>query len=336
MTLAYELDYALRSLRLGRNFLTGGTIHANLQLTYRCNLSCRICDFWKEQHHDALDLDGVRTIARRLRQLGSVIVSCAGGEPLLRTDLEDCIAALAAQGHFPILITNGWFVDAARARSVWASGLHEISVSVDYRDPARHDAMRGKAGCWERAVEALRLLLAARPDARRRVHLITVLMDDNLDEIEPLVELAAELGVTAMVNLYSPNRGAKAPRLPDGSAGARLLGIKRRHPGLVTLTSYIERFDQAIAEGGIGGCRAGKLFFNIGPNGDVHRCTESTDRPLGNLLREDMRTVRDRLHAAASAPCSACWTSCRGFAESMFRPPRVRQMGEFLNSVRPR
>jgi hypothetical protein len=41
---------------------------------------------------------------------------------------------------------------------------------------------------------ALDLLNRARPDRRNRVHMISVLMDDNLEEIAPLTRLCREIG----------------------------------------------------------------------------------------------------------------------------------------------
>jgi MoaA/NifB/PqqE/SkfB family radical SAM enzyme len=333
-----ELHYQARCLRLGLGFLTGRFIHCNLQVTYRCNFRCQICDFWKTEHDPAeeLSVDDIRRIGRKLRRLGTLIISLAGGEPLIRDDLLDAIAVLNEEGHFPILITNGWFVDENVARDILRAGLQEISVSVDYRDPARHDAQRGLPGSWERAVRALDLLNRARPDRRNRVHMITVLLDDNLDDIEPLIRLSRDLGVTYMVNLYSWNRGTKAPRLPGESVTARLLELKARYPEFVTLTSYIDRLDRAIAEGGVGNCRTGRLLMNIDHRGNVARCTERLDEPVGNLLTEEMDAIRDRLwKVQASQECSACWTSCRGFAESMTMKPRLRQMREFYRSVKP-
>jgi hypothetical protein len=48
-----ELHYQHRCLRLAWGFLRGRFIHCNLQLTYRCNFQCQICDFWKEPHDPA-------------------------------------------------------------------------------------------------------------------------------------------------------------------------------------------------------------------------------------------------------------------------------------------
>ena len=138
----------------------------------------------------SFSLDDIRLIGRKLNRLGTLIISLAGGEPLIREDIYDIITALNAANHFPILITNGWFVDETVARDILRAGLQEISVSVDYRDPARHDAQRGCPGAWERAIRALELFHKNRPDRRNRVHMISVLMDDNLDDVEPLIQLS--------------------------------------------------------------------------------------------------------------------------------------------------
>lgn len=337
--IAREVHYQARCLRLGWGMVARRLIHCNLQITYRCNFTCRICDFWKTRHDpaDELSLDDIRLIGRKLSRLGTLIISLAGGEPLIRRDIYDIITALNRAGHFPILITNGWFVDESTAKDILRAGLQEISVSIDYADPARHDAQRGRAGAWDRAVRALELLHRHRPDRRNRVHMISVLMDDNLAEIEPLILLARRLGVTYMINLYSSMRGTKQPRLPGEDVGERLLELKRKYPEFITLTSYIERLDRAIADGGIGGCQAGRLLLNVDNRGRVARCTETLDEPVGNILTDDVVELRDRLRRLrAGRDCNQCWTSCRGFAECMYLPPRARQFREFLVSVRPR
>jgi len=335
--LARELHYQYRCMRLGWGFLTRRFIHCNLQVTYRCNFKCRICDFWKVEHlpADELSLDDVRLIGATLNRLGTLIISLAGGEPLIREDIFDIITALNKANHFPILITNGWYVDETMAKDILRAGLQEISVSIDYRDPRKHDAQRGIEGSWDRAVRALELLHRHRPDRRNRVHMISVLMDDNLDDVEELVKLSRELGVTYMINLYSWNRGSKTRREPQRKVTEHLLGLKRKYPEFVTLTTYIEHLDQAVAEGGIGNCQTGRLLLNIDTRGNVARCTETLDEPVGNILTDGVMAIRERLwKVQKEKECAQCWTSCRGFAESMFMPPRLRQLREFYTSVK--
>jgi MoaA/NifB/PqqE/SkfB family radical SAM enzyme len=332
-----EMHYQYRCARLAWGFLTKRFIHCNLQITYRCNFKCQICDFWKEEHApaDELSLGEIRLIGAKLNRLGTLIVSLAGGEPLIREDIYDVITILNEAGHFPILITNGWFVDETVAKDILRAGLQEISVSIDYRDPKKHDAQRGIEGSWDRAVRALDLLNKHRPDRRNRVHMISVLMDDNLDDIEDLIKLSRELGVTYMINLYSSNRGTKTPRRPGVKVSGHLLRLKARYPEFVTLTTYIEHLDQAVSEGGIGNCQTGRLLLNIDNRGNVARCTETLEEPVGNILTDDVMAIRDRLwKVQKERECAQCWTSCRGFAESMFMPPRARQLREFYTSVK--
>lgn len=337
-TIKNELHYGYRSMRLARNLIARRMIHANLQITYRCNFKCKICDFWKTTHDAAaeLTLDDFRVIGRKLNQLGSLIISLAGGEPLIREDLPDIITILNESNHFPILITNGWFVDEDRAKAILNAGLQEISVSVDYADPDRHDEQRGQKGSWQKAIRALEILKKNRPGKRNRIHMISVLMDDNLDEIEKLIKLSRDMGITYMMSLYSWNRGVKSARLPGSSITEHLLSLKKQYPEFISLTSYIEQFDKAIADGGIGNCQTGRLLMNIDNRGLVARCTETLDEPVGNILTDSMETIQNRLFKLQeSSTCSQCWTSCRGFAECMYTPPRLRQFKEFLNSVRP-
>lgn len=332
-----KANYARKSLRLGRSFMAGNYIHCNLQVTYRCNFRCEICDFWKPEYQgrDELSLGDVRVVADQLARLGTFLVSLAGGEPLIRDDLDRIIGILA-EDHFPILITNGWFVDEEMSKALFRWGLQEISVSIDYATPARHDAMRGRPGAFARGIKALELLRKNRPSAMNRVHMITVLMDDNIGEIEDLIHIARELGITYLVTLYSFNRGKKAERLPHREVSDYLMGLKAKHPNFISLSGYVKRFDEAIARGGIGDCLAGKRYLNIDNRGDVARCTETTDEPVGNVLREDIFDLRGKLAAQnETTDCAQCWTSCRGFAESMTKGNRLRNTLEFFNTIRP-
>lgn len=334
-----ELHYQYRCARLAGNLLRKRMLHCNLQVTYRCNFRCEICDFWgpEYQKEHELSLDDMRLIGTKLNRLGTLIISLAGGEPLMREDLPEVIGILNRANHFPILITNGWFVDEEKGRDLLKAGLQEISVSVDYAEAAKHDAQRGMKGAWERAMKALEILHRNRVDKRNRVHMISVLMDDNLEEVEPLIRLAREIGVTYMVNLYSWNRGTKKPRLPGNEVTQHLLDLKRKYPEFITLTSYLEQFDRAIAEGGVGDCQTGRLLLNIDNHGNVARCTETLDEPVGNILTDDVRELQERLlQVQRTRACAQCWTSCRGFAECMHKPPRWRQFRELFISVRPR
>ena len=172
--------------------------------------------------------------------MGPQIVSIGGGEPLLHPELVEIVRELARE-HFPVMICNGWFVTPENARQLFQAGMVEISVSVDYAQPSRHDAQRGVPGAHQRAIRALEALDRARTHPAQRVHMISVVMEDNLEELEPLIQLCARLGITYLVTLQSSWRG-ESPRFPSVDVSARLLELKRRYPGFVQLRGYLARF----------------------------------------------------------------------------------------------
>jgi MoaA/NifB/PqqE/SkfB family radical SAM enzyme len=324
--------------RYAASFLRKRLVHVNLQLLYDCPMRCRICDFWHDRYRGepALTAAQVGVISERLSRIGPQIVSIGGGEPLLHPGITSVVRALA-RNHFPVMICNGWFVTPDLARAVFSAGTYEVSVSVDYANPARHDAQRGVEGAHRKAIEALKTLNAARAHAFQRVHMISVVMDDNLDEIEPLLRLCRSIGVTYLVTLYSDSRGTKESRAVPRDVSERLHALRRTYPEFVALRGYIERFSEAVTDGGIGPCRAGVDLCNIDNRGNVALCIDRMDDAVGNILTDDPVLIEERLRKKhGSNTCRACWTSCRGSIETlMYGGDRAFNMLDYYRMTRP-
>jgi MoaA/NifB/PqqE/SkfB family radical SAM enzyme len=206
----HSIHYAQRGFGLMCNLAFDRFVHCNLQVTHRCNFRCQICDFWKVEHSKEreLNLGEIETLTNKLAEFGTLAVSLAGGEPMLREDLLDIIR-IVSRKHFPIMITNGWYVTPQNASALWKAGLQEISISIDYSDPERHDATRGHPDAFDRAVEALKILHASRNSDRNRVHMISVLMDDNVEDIERLINLSERLGVISVAEKVNDYRNGR-------------------------------------------------------------------------------------------------------------------------------
>jgi MoaA/NifB/PqqE/SkfB family radical SAM enzyme len=101
-------------------------------------------------------MEAIRTVGRKLSYLGPQIVSIGGGEPMLHHDLIRIVEELSRY-HFPVMITNGWYMTPELARALFSAGMYEVSVSLDYADPGKHDSQRGRRGAFDRAVNALRV-----------------------------------------------------------------------------------------------------------------------------------------------------------------------------------
>ena len=258
--------------------------------------------------------------SRKLASLGSMFVSLAGGEPLLRDDLPE-IVRLLARFHLPFVTTNGYLASPRLARELFGAGLWGVSVSLDYADAQRHDRRRGKKGAFDRAVRALETFSAAPRKAWQRVNLMCVLMEDNLDQIEPLIQLAAEHRAFFMVQLYSELKTGSTRFLHHrGAISERLLELKDRYPNFLSNRVFLSRFDRALAEG-VPGCHAGRAFFNIDSTGDVAICVEQRHRPVGNLYRDHPQRIIHALRGrSAGNTCQACWYNCRGETEMLYHP----------------
>ena len=308
-----------KKLRFAKSFLRNRLVHVNLQILYSCNYRCAICDFWKPawRGKPAISAAQAEVISDKLNLVGPQIISIGGGEPLLHPELTAIVRALARH-HFPVMITNGSLVTPELARALFSAGMVEISVSVDYAAPEKHDAQRGAAGAHARAIDALQILQANRTHPGQRVNMISVIMEDNLPEVEPLLETCRRLGITYLVTLYSRSRGSKPERLAGAEVGERLLAIKRRHRHFVALRGYLEKFTEAVANHGIGPCYAGRNLCNIDSQGDVGLCIDRLEEPVGNILTDDMFDLERRLlEGHRSNPCRDCWTSCRGSLEAV-------------------
>jgi len=294
-------------------------IHLNIQLLYQCNFKCVICDFWKEpyKNYKKLSLDNIKVIAEKTKSFGPLVISIGGGEPLIHKDLIEIVRVLA-KNNFPVMICNGWFMTPEKARELWKAGMYEISISVDYIDPQKHDRQRGVKGAFERAVKALRILNEQRTSPHQRVHMISVVMDDNMDDIEPLINLAKKIGVTYLVTLYSNGRGIKESRVSDNRISEHLTALWKKYPEFVSIPGYLDKFSEATANNGIEPCYAGKNLFNIDSQGNVTRCIDCLDDSAGNILTDDIVGIkRNLLHQFGKSECFGCWTSCRGSIEPM-------------------
>ncbi|MCA9494871.1 MAG: radical SAM protein [Myxococcales bacterium] len=316
-----------RDLGFARSVATGRPFNVLLQVTNRCNMTCSFCDFWPNgaRPEDELTVEDFARLSDGLAERGRVLFSIEGGEPTGRPDLPDIVRVLARH-HLTALFTNGWRMTPDLARSLWDAGLTHASVSIDYATAARHDEARGVQGASERAWRALELLRDSSPAGDRRVHVMTVVMHDNVEELPALLERTAALGVGHQLTLLSVDgdrrggEGTKRP--PPEGTGALLLDLWRRHGHLRFLREYFERMDDFLGGRAMPRCNAGSAGFNVDHLGELSPCIERIGEPVGNLRRDPLPVLLERLAARRDelASCQRCWTACRGFQQALSSP----------------
>lgn len=312
-----QLSGKRKKMRLISSYMNGYPVWCTWQVTYRCNFRCQFCCYWKEKPVNEATVAEFEAGSRELAKLGSLMINIAGGEPFLRQDMAEIVRALARY-HFPFVTTNGWFITRERARQMWEAGLWGASVSIDYADAERHDRWRGIKGAWERAVRALKNFSEERTQSYQRVNVQCVLNHDNLEEIEPLIRLAAEHGAYFMCQPYAMIKTGNSEFVPQRKVSQHLLSLKARHRNFLSNPYFLMRFDEFF-RGGIGGCLAGRAFFNIDNFLNVSICVETRFLPVGRLLEVPIEELMRRLRLEQERnSCRACWYNCRGEIESLY------------------
>lgn len=304
-----------RGLRLLRSYLKRGPIWCSVQVTPRCESYCAFCEHRADAAASEIDVPAFERISTDLSRIGSLVVSLCGGDPFLRSDLPELVAAFARH-HFTLATTNGWLVTAETARAVWGSGLRSATVVMESADAARQDAVTGLPGSHLRAEEAVKLLAGERSRPWQQVNIKLRLRPEAVSEVEPLAELASRHGATMTVEPFYP---VAQGRRQSGTAEA-LAAARRRHRSLVSAPSYLVRFDEAL-DGGVPGCQAGRAFFNVDHRGRVSKCIEfqGPNDLAGDLTSDRADVVLPRLRRESETnACRSCWHSSRGEIEGLY------------------
>ena len=170
-----------------------------VEVTGSCNLSCQMCLVAYRPRlgrSASFSLASLRVLLDDLPSVQELTLQGLG-EPLLCTHLEELVAEAVARGIRVGFNTNATLLTPQRSEALIAAGLTWLHVSVDGASPATFRSIRHGA---ELAVVLgnLRGLVEARRRAgtdEPRIQLNTVLMRSNVDELDDLVRLAADVGV---------------------------------------------------------------------------------------------------------------------------------------------
>jgi radical SAM protein with 4Fe4S-binding SPASM domain len=267
------------------------------------------------------------------------VLILTGGEPLLRKDIDALIKAAADIGFWTVLGSHGGMLDAAVADRLVAAGLKGVGVSIDSVDPERHDAFRGIPGAWRKTTAALEVMRAA----GLPFLIETTVTRWNRSELEPMAELAAARGATALnvFFLVPTGRGASLNDLGAREyeeALGELAGLQESYADKLLINAKCaphyrrvlwERDPEStfVRTFHGGGCPAGTYYCRITPNGDLTPCPYMP-LAVGNLrqtrfaelwqsspvlrqLREDKRGGRCGT-CEFSELCGGC--RCRAYA----------------------
>ncbi len=310
-------------------------------LTARCNLRCAHCYLdagGREGGHGELDTERCLGVIDELASLNpAMLLILTGGEPLLRSDLDEIAAQATSRGMMVVVGTNGHLLDEARARRLMNAGVSGVGISLDSASPDAHDRLRGTPGSWKSARDAMRVARTVGLE----VVVQTTVTNENREQLGDIAALALAEGARAF-NLYFLVCTGRAREFSDLSAKdyervcLEIRHLEQSYDGRLLISpKCAPHFRRVVVEhegpsattrGFEAGCPAGTDYLRIGPRGEVTPCpylpmtigtlatpTSATTAPLQHIWR-DSSVLNDLRKRELGGNCGSCGlrTSCGG------------------------
>jgi MoaA/NifB/PqqE/SkfB family radical SAM enzyme len=287
-------------------------LFASYNVTGRCNMKCVFCEWWKI---DTPELPTKKALAAidALCSLGIPFFDLSGGEPLLRRDLTTLAKRAASHGCLVSMNTNGTLLNESRVSEV-ADVLDLVVVSIDGPKEI-HDRIRGVAGTYDKAIQAIKLLKAHGV----RVGVNSVVTPWNIAILPRFIEeLRSQVDFIQVqpIHPYPP----PAENTPSEEAVSELLDyllrLKRSSPGLLGVpTDFIKGFEAFFRGEAPKICHAGELYVGMSPSGKLLACPARSDIVLGDTLDGSINNIlKEKQHSGERwrkvSACRGCWLEC--------------------------
>ena len=264
------------------------------EITWKCNAKCIHCgsDCISVKKQNELTTAECLDVIADLKQLGTEIIFLAGGDPLCREDFGAIAAAIKAQGMKVAFISNGLGLTDDNLAVIKAIDPVAFGLSIDAADAYMHDYIRGRKGCFNNVISAIKKL----QDMGVEVSVVSTIHKLNYSQIPKLRELLLDLGIKYWQLQYADFIG----RMPQKAMVTEaqfwemakfVLDTKQNYSDKIDLTGadvtgYMSDFAMAV-QGRWYGCQAGMKVLGIGSDGTVRGClSQQFDRYIEGNIRE--------------------------------------------------
>ncbi|MDD1748496.1 MAG: radical SAM protein [Methanothrix sp.] len=284
-------DSRLRAL-LGRRTPDQVTI----SITEECPNRCAHCALPNSGNKLRLAPRIVKDIISQVLDMGTTLVIFDGGEPALYRELPELVTSVDDRA-ISTLFTSGAGFTATLARQLVEAGLYAVNVSLDSPLEDEHDVMRGRAGVFQEAMQAVRF---AR-QAGLLVDLYVVLRRENMPHLQEFHELASRMGAHELTFFEVVSTGRWSERqnialLPADHV--RLADFVRNAGGTPRIFSVPEAYKRF-------GCFAATSWMHITPAGEVYPCS-CYPESWGSIFDKSIREIWKQMGAFPYKKSKAC------------------------------
>jgi radical SAM protein len=163
------------------------------ETTQACALACRHCRASARPWRDPRELttDEGRRLIAQIAEMGTPLLVLSGGDPVNRPDLIDLVRFAKSSGLRVATIPAATATLEERTIvQLKEAGLDQMAVSIDFPDPAHHDAFRGVAGAFEKSLRAAEW--ARRAELPLQIN--TTVSGETAPDLASMADLAEWLG----------------------------------------------------------------------------------------------------------------------------------------------
>jgi MoaA/NifB/PqqE/SkfB family radical SAM enzyme len=273
-------------------------------VTGSCPYQCQHCSAVDRRHVPDLTTREMKKLLRDLQDMGTGIIGLTGGEPLVRDDLPELIAAIDDRS-LTILFTSGFGLTQEKARALKKAGLFAVGVSLDSADAAVMNAQRGHAGAFEQAVQAVRHCRAAglytmtqtvagRGSVRTGKLLDIIKLSGNIGAQE--VRILENMPSGRLVKITSDHILTETER----AELAQFHGEMNRRKGFPKVSVFAHTEDATRF-----GCGAGTQHSYIDAGGNLYPC-DFVPLAFGNVREKPIAELWLDMHRKINKPRQIC------------------------------
>ncbi|MCX8065800.1 MAG: radical SAM protein [Candidatus Hydrogenedentes bacterium] len=244
-------------------------IFAEWNITFRCPFKCKYCGANEVSDIKELDTEEAKEFLEELYKIGIRWITFGGGEPLVRTDIEEILHYSKRLGFRVYLSTTGLFIE--RLKNIEKCVDH-INLSFDGPEEVQ-DEVRG-VGSYKRLFEVVKYC----KEKKISTSFLCVISSSNIGSIEFVIEKAKEVRIPVMfqpATLHLDSSTSPNPIAPPveeyRKVVEKVILAKKNGAWIRNSLSGLKYLANWPNQASIW-CPAGRLSITIEPDGTILSC----------------------------------------------------------------
>lgn len=240
--------------------------YASFKITSRCHFRCPFCDMWQDPYPD-LSTGDVKKVLSNLGRSSILLVSLEGGEPLMRSDIEE-ILRFARTQPFYLFITTSEKTLPEYPMSDYGPMIDFLHISIDegHRNMEMFDELEAYTG-WD-----------------PQVTVQTVVTRDTLPVLDWKVQRCSDAG-TMIVIMPAVDLDEESDYCPDpGEFRSSVSRLKKEYPGtVIDPDGYLDAINSPH------GCSSASII--IRSDGALYYPCRVLGDTFGNLVESELSEI---------------------------------------------